>query len=129
MEKQCFGRMAGSTKREILFGIQDKEIFLLRLRNLFLGYCWITPENDGLYIQALTIANKYRGKKFGQELLKRTIEYIKSTQYNKVILHVSVGNNPAIYIYEKFGFEIIGTDVDFYSSEESAYIMELVLSE
>jgi ribosomal-protein-alanine N-acetyltransferase len=54
------------------------------------------PENILVYI---AVNNKYRGKGFGEELMKNSIKLC----HGDVALHVEK-DNPAIYLYEKMGF-------------------------
>jgi len=64
----------------------------------------------------------FEGKKYGTVLAKWTIEKARELGYEKVILKTYKENVPALKIYKKIGFEIVGETKD-----EKQYKMEMRL--
>jgi len=67
-------------------------------------------DEDAVYISCISIKEKFRGMRIGEQLLK----YVLSISAGKkVYLHVLVDNTRAIALYKKYGFTIV--------SEEDGY--------
>lgn len=76
----------------------------------------------------LAIHPQYQGKGFGQRLMNRVMLELKKFGVKIVQLHVKTTNEPAIHIYQKFGFRVLETCSHYYDeSKESAYRMVLQL--
>jgi len=74
-------------------------------------------------IRALFVLPKYRGKGIGEKLL----EYILSKISGVATLYVAASNNPAISLYEKYGFRIINEfETSYNKTEVRAVQMEQV---
>lgn len=72
------------------------------------------------------IKKKYQGKGYGSLLLKNTLSIIKEIpKIHRVILNVKTSNSRAINLYKKFGFKIIERIPNYYTQNESAYLMQL----
>lgn len=57
----------------------------------------------------ITVAKEWRGQGVGRRLMDRAIEYARASGVIKrVELHVFTRNQPAIHLYEQFGFETEG---------------------
>ncbi|BDU51353.1 GNAT family N-acetyltransferase [Haliovirga abyssi] len=63
--------------------------------------------NNEAYIFSLAILDEFKGKGYGNYLLKNTIEELKKYKINKLSLTVSEKNIIAINLYKKFGFKEI----------------------
>lgn len=75
------------------------------------------------YISRLAILSTEQGKGYAKNILNFIEEYAKSKNYNAIRLSVSSYNEPAIRLYEKFGFnrvkgELNWDDVIFYGYEK-----------
>ena len=77
---------------------------------------------DGMIdIMDIVVDNSYRRQKIGSLLMDEMIT--NSKEDSKFYLEVNVKNEPAIQMYEKFGFKKIHTRKKYYG-EEDALIME-----
>jgi ribosomal protein S18 acetylase RimI-like enzyme len=62
--------------------------------------------DDELYIQALAVFPKYRGKGIASALLRHAFEYAEKHQVSLVSLLVEIPNKHAIQVYKQHGFRI-----------------------
>ena len=85
---------------------------------------------DNWMIVAVYTLPEFRGKNLSQELINKVIEEAKSTGSKKVSLFVNVGQEGALSLYKKMGFEIIRTEKDQKMGDGKTYdefYMEKVL--
>ena len=60
-----------------------------------------------LYIGSIAVAEEYRGKGFGTQLLNAVNDFAKKNGFETIILDV-VDTNPRAYdLYKRYGFEVI----------------------
>ncbi len=82
------------------------------------------------YIHGMYILGDLQGKGFGTKLLTEGLTKLKSRGAIKVRLEVVSENKPAVALYEKLGFKIIGTfekELHINDSYYDEYIMEKFL--
>ena len=98
---------------------------VLEVNHEIIGYSINRIEQEGYgHILALAIANEYQGKGFGKLLLYHTLELLFGYT-NLVRLEVRTTNQRAITLYKKFGFEIVQTLHNYYTSGGDGYVMYL----
>lgn len=79
---------------------------------------------------SVTVLKEYWGRGIGTELIKRLIEFAKSTSLSVVSLEVRADNSRAITLYEKFGFKKIGVYEQYFKIGErffDAILMQLLI--
>jgi ribosomal protein S18 acetylase RimI-like enzyme len=82
---------------------RDTFYFLFDENDAFIGsVLWLKN-----YIQSLLVVRKYQRKGFGEKLTKFAINNIMQNGYDEIKLNVLLGNEPALMLYKKIGFEII----------------------
>ena len=87
----------------------------------YVGF-WIIFEEA--HITTLSINPAYRRKKIAQILLTEAIERCYEKKVKFITLEVRVSNIAAISLYEKFGFQSVGTRKGYYQdNNEDALIM------
>lgn len=69
----------------------------------------------------------FRRHGFGKYLLEYALAYARRLGANRVELEVRTGNDAAITLYQKFGFEIKELLFGYYSDGEDAYLMVKIL--
>ena len=74
-------------------------------RNDSMGSFDLIDYGSRLEIWSFGIFGKYRGRGYGQQMLKEAIELAGD---KKLMLYVEKDNDIALHIYEKAGFQIIG---------------------
>lgn len=72
------------------------------------GHFGLRVINNNCVLDYLAIIKKYHGKGFGKLLLNKIILVSKKLNCKKVKLSVRDNNAPAINLYKKYDFEIIG---------------------
>ena len=81
-------------------------IFLLKEEDVIIGTAGIAKVNDQEYeLIKMSVAPEQRGKGFGDLLLKKCIDKAKELHLSKLILFSSSKLQPAIRMYEKYGFK------------------------
>lgn len=77
----------------------------------FLGYLWVGEGSNmmtGLkhgYIYDIFVKEEFRGRGIGRILLEKAENYCREKRYSKILLMVSVSNEPAIRLYDKMAFK------------------------
>ena len=104
--------------------IQNKEIYIAKSHDKIVGYAiFIIQEKNNpgmryrkqLSIEAICVAEKYRGNGIGTLLLEHIKNVGKEQECTDMYLTVNQENENAIKLYEKFGFKV----------KNIAYIMKL----
>lgn len=79
--------------------LKDKESEIMR------AYCitTISADREG-EIDSIYVLEKYRGRGFGDKLIKRSLEWMDEKGVKKKTVRVSAGNQEAVSFYERYGF-------------------------
>lgn len=89
-----------------------------------LGYsgCWQILEE--VHITNIAVSPDFRRQKVGETLLKKIIDDCYENKAKYITLEVRVSNQPAINLYEKYGFKSLGVRKGYYqNNNEDALIM------
>ena len=88
------------------------------------GYAGFWFDGDDAQIMTIGVAKEYQKQGIASNLLKTMIENAKSIGAKRMLLEVRVNNNPALKLYEKFGFTKMGLRKRYYMPEGiDAYTM------
>lgn len=90
--------------------------------NVLKGFIIATFIQNTLEILLVFIEKKYRNQKIASKLIT---DMLTNNNYDSVLLEVSVENEIALKLYDKFGFKIINTRKKYYDGID-AYVMEKV---
>lgn len=115
----------------------SKDSFLSELSNDLAKYFSVFNENDELiaycgswhileeaHITNIAVSTDYRRKHIGEALLKTVIDECYKNMVKYITLEVRASNNPAIALYEKYGFKSLGLRKGYYQdNNEDALIM------
>ncbi len=77
-----------------------------------IGWLYLSKEDNSFSLFDIEIKEEFREKGYGNRILQTTLKDAFK-QANKILLHVSTNNTPAIKLYEKNGFKTIDT-IDCY---------------
>ncbi len=92
------------------------------------GYCISTLVHDEIHVFKIAVSNLHRRKGIAVDLLSHTFDFYKDKGAISVILEVRTTNSEAIALYEKLGFEIIRTRLNYYGrGKGDAFVMGLSL--
>ena len=100
------------------------------LDNELAGYCIMSTGASEAHILNLCIAPDYRRNGLGQRLLEHMLDTAKQRNVGTVFLEVRPSNQGAIALYDKMGFNQIGTRHDYYPAKvgrEDAIILAISL--
>jgi len=101
-----------------------------KLDNELAGYCIMSTGASEAHILNLCIAPDYRRNGLGQRLLEHMLDTAKQRNVGTVFLEVRPSNQGAIALYDKMGFNQIGTRHDYYPAKvgrEDAIILAISL--
>lgn len=81
----------------------------------FAGIKFIVNEAD---IMNIVTKKTFRNQGIGNLLLENLIQLAKSLHLKSITLEVNEENAPAIHLYKKFGFEILGIRKNYYQNKD-----------
>lgn len=89
------------------------------------AYLWVIFEQGHLI--NIAVDPRFRGRGLGEALLERVLREAVGQGARTVHLEVREQNAPAITLYRKHGFEVLGRVDRYYSDGTAALMMEKVL--
>jgi len=96
----------------------------LNTREYIVGFSGFWMMVGEAHIIAIGVRNGYRQLGIGERLLIATIELAQILNANVVTLEVRASNKIAQELYKKYGFQVVGRRLKYYSSDgEDAIIM------
>ena len=87
------------------------------------GFAGISICFDEATLNNIVVKKSCRGRGIGGELLESLIDICGDLNVKTFTLEVDVSNEPAIHLYEKFGFKNLGIRKKYYNNSRDAYIM------
>lgn len=88
------------------------------------GYCGIWVIIDEAHVTNIAIIPRFRGKKYGDALMKKAMEQARIMGAKTMTLEVRVSNEVAQKLYRKYGFENGGIRRNYYTDNgEDALVM------
>ncbi len=70
---------------------------------------------DEMHIFKIAVAEKWRRQKVASWLLEKSFDIAVENHVSKILLEVRYSNNPAIILYNRLGFQIVGRKPYYYS--------------
>jgi ribosomal-protein-alanine N-acetyltransferase len=94
------------------------------------GYIIYWQIRDEVQITNLALHPDFRGRGIGETVLAVILKEVRGKGATFVTLEVRSSNTPAVSLYRKLGFKILGTRKGYYGNPvEDAYVMGLALGE
>jgi ribosomal-protein-alanine N-acetyltransferase len=131
IERLCF---SNPWSRETFQGeIQNRAIsfplvVIHREEKRIVGYVVFWQVGDEAQINNVAVHPDYRGRGYGELAMRYVLERLRENRVHFVSLEVRVSNQPAISLYRKLGFTILGVRKNYYTRpDEDAYVMGLML--
>lgn len=88
------------------------------------GYCGIYLAADEGEITNVAVAPEYRRRNIAQSLLRTVMAQARQKGARRIFLEVRSRNDPAICLYQKHGFTVIGTRKNYYQyPQDDALVM------
>lgn len=75
----------------------------------------------------IAIAPEAAGRGFGRKILDHLIGIFRSAGYARLTLELRTGNEPALRLYGRAGFQVVGRRKKFYNDGADAILMDLTL--
>ena len=76
----------------------------------------------------IAVAHDHRGAGMAGHMLAELISYLSRRGARRLVLEVAEDNQPARSLYQKYGFQQVGTRARYYRQKIDAIILELALS-
>ena len=115
IEKECFGRDAWSVNNLIgEFNNEYSHLFGEIVNDKVVGYVCVRTMYEEAQICNIAVLQDYRRQGIASRLLKVVEEFSATQGCERSELEVNTSNTPAVELYKKCGYEIVGTRVNFY---------------
>lgn len=97
---------------------------VLEEQGKIIGYCGAWIVIDEAHVTNIAILPEYRGRKLGEELLKKMMSIARQMGARSMTLEVRVTNYVAQSLYRKLGFQNGGIRKNYYSdNQEDGLVM------
>ena len=94
----------------------------------FAGYMDVWQIAGEGQLNNIAVAPEYRGRGIGRKMMDYMIRWLTQDDNEEFSLEVRESNAPAIHLYEKLGFEVIGRREKYYiDNGEDALLMRKIL--
>ena len=125
-EQQCQVEKAESKQQEERKQIlsNNKEIGNIESKEI-VGFAGIVKIIDEITIMNIVVKKSKRKLGIGSALLQKIIEFSKEQKATSITLEVNYKNEPAIALYQKFGFKQVGLRKKYYHNTDDAILMTL----
>lgn len=125
LEQRCFA--VPWSRESILYDLCGNHLaayFVAELSGRVVGYIGVWKIVDEGHITNVAVSPDCRRMQIGSALLKTMLEVTAEEGIERHTLEVRAGNEPAIGLYKKFGFETAGRRKGYYEDNgEDALIM------
>lgn len=91
--------------------------------NEVVGFAGISTCFDEATLNNIVVKKSCRNRGIGGELLEALIEICADLHMKTFTLEVDTLNEPAVHLYEKFGFKNLGVRKKYYNNTRDAFIM------
>lgn len=113
-----------------LFHNMYAHYLVLEVEEQVVGYCGIWIVMDDAQITNIAVSPAYRGRRFGEALLKAAMKLCRMKKAVQLSLEVRISNHIAQNLYKKLGFEPGGIRKNYYTDNgEDALLMWVRLNE
>ena len=103
--------------------------FVVKGNEEIVGFAGIVKMVDEIDIMNIVVKKSKRKLGIGSALLQKIIEFSKEQKATSITLEVNYKNNPAIALYQKFGFKQVGLRKKYYHNTDDAILMTLSIEE
>ena len=102
---------------------QNTTYIIAKENDEVVGFAGISTCLDEATLNNIVVKKSHRNRGIGGELLEALIELCSDLSIRTFTLEVDVSNEPAIHLYEKFGFKNLGIRKKYYNNTRDAFIM------
>lgn len=101
----------------------DSYYIVAKQNQEIVGFAGILKIIDEVNIMNIVVRKDKRQEGIGSKLLNEIFEIAKQQKAQSITLEVNENNQPAIKLYQKFGFEQVGLRKKYYHNQDNAIIM------
>ena len=121
LEKECFSEpWSKNALAEELSN--ENSYFLVAVSDEVMGYIGVQEICGEAYITNVAVFGKHRKLGIGRALLNAACDGAKGRGCEFITLEVRESNAPAIKLYEKFNFKVVGIRKKYYNNIDDAII-------
>lgn len=96
----------------------------LRRNQEIVGYGGLWAVGEESHVTTIGVAGQWQGQGYGRAIFAALVSRSYALRANFISLEVRPANEPAIHLYEKFGFKVIGRRRGYYTDNgEDALVM------
>lgn len=103
------------------------EFAVLEEDGKIMGHALVLKVHPEGQLVDICVAPEASGKGFGRKLLDHLIGFFRSAGYSRLTLELRTGNEPALKLYGRAGFQVVGRRKKFYNDGADAILMDLNL--
>lgn len=109
------------------FKNENTYYFVAKQKDEIVGFAGIIIIIDEANIMNIVTKKNKRNLGIGSKLLDKLIDFSKEKNQKSITLEVDEQNKPAIKLYEKYNFKIVGQRKKYYHNDNDALLMTLSL--
>jgi ribosomal-protein-alanine N-acetyltransferase len=99
--------------------------FVVKKNEEIVGFAGIIKIIDEITIMNIVVKKSKRKLGIGSALLQKLIDFSREQKATSITLEVNYKNEPAIALYQKFGFKQVGLRKKYYHNTDDAVLMTL----
>lgn len=99
--------------------------FVVKKTEEIVGFAGIIKIIDEITIMNIVVKKSKRKLGIGSALLQKLIDFSREQKATSITLEVNYKNEPAIALYQKFGFKQVGLRKKYYHNTDDAVLMTL----
>lgn len=128
VERACFRQVwAPEQYANELLDRASSYCLVARSAGRVIGTAAMTVVETEAHITSLAVRPPFQGRGLGNLLLQRLLDYARRRGVETITLEVRVSNAPALHLYRKHGFRVLGRRPSYYTDTgEDALVMEYI---
>lgn len=109
------------------FKNENAKYYIAKKDDEIVGFFGLMIVFDEATIMNIVTKKNKRNLGIGSKLLEKIIDLSKEKSLKSITLEVDEENKPAIKLYEKYKFEVVGKRKNYYHNDNAAILMTLFL--
>lgn len=101
----------------------DRHVLVARAPDGVIGVATFQTVADVADLHRVVVREDRRGRGVARRLITAGTEWAEAMGAERMMLEVEVGNESAIALYDRFGFELVGRRADYYGEGRHALVM------
>lgn len=124
VEQACFSVPWSFSSFQTIFDYDGNHYLVAEESGKIIGFIGLMAIGEEADITNVAVLSKYRNKGIGASLVEAILTLAKEEKITKIMLEVRSSNEPAIHLYEKYGFFFLCKRKNYYEKpKEDADIM------